>query len=110
MDGVYWDKPGTTWMQYRKNFRHDHHHPADNPAGGPGPNYLNDRRVTFKHHQDTDSEGHFGDFWKDNLEEESAGRVWAGRTVFYELGSYPQVYYHDATEERRLPRQPPSLN
>lgn len=36
--------------------------------------------------------------------------LWAGLTVFYDLGSYPQVYDHVVTEDRRRSRQAPMPN
>lgn len=33
---------------------------------------------------------------------------WAGGTIVYESGSYPQVYDHEVTDEGRPPRQAPS--
>lgn len=89
VDGDYWEKPGTMWTRYHNNFRHGHYRPAEDPVGGPEPNYLDDRRVTLKHHQEDDSAGHVGDSSKDDLKDDTTDRGWTGRAVFYELGSYP---------------------
>lgn len=106
-DGDFWGHRGTTWTRYHKNFRHNHDNPSDDPVGGPDRNYFGDRRATFKHYQDDGPEVHVEDSWKENLRDDPKGCAWARRTFFYVLASHPQVYYHDVTEESRLPRQAP---
>lgn len=59
---------------------------------------MDDRRATFKHYQDDDSEAHVEDSWKESLRHDTTGHPWTGRSVFCELGSYLQVYDNDVTE------------
>lgn len=89
------------WARYHNNYRRDYNRPADDLVGGPGTNYLDERRVTLKRYQNNDSETQVEDSWKANFEDYTTGRAWAGRSVPSEVGSYPQVYYHDITEEGR---------
>lgn len=60
---------------------------ADGPAGGLEPNYLSDRRVTFKHCQDADSDVHVEDSCREDWRDDTTGRAWTVRSVVYGLGS-----------------------
>lgn len=106
-DGHDWEKSGTTWARCHNNYVCDFHHPVDDQAGGPDYHYVEDKRVTFKNCGDG-SDDHIEDVCKDASTRQPTDKPWAGRTVFYELGSYPQVYDHDVTEESRLPRHAPA--
>lgn len=66
--------------------------------------YLDNRRETLKLYLDDDSGAHIEESWKENLRDDATGRAWTGRIVVYRLGP-PHVYYHDVTEESRLPLQ-----
>lgn len=74
-DGCNWEKSGTSWTRYCNNFRHDHYHPADNPAGGPDPSYSGERRVTSKYYQDDGSEGRVEDPGTENAKDETTDRA-----------------------------------
>lgn len=86
----------------------EHYHLADDLAGGPGPTHFEDKRLAYKTFPDDSSEHYEEDSWEDYDKRNVDKRLWSGRTVFYELGPHPQVYFRDAMEERRLPSQAPT--
>lgn len=86
-----WDEAGASWIRHHDVPRSLQYHPAIDVVLR-----LEEKWVTFKVLNDG------RDY---HIEDSSTDTPWTGRTVFYELGCYPQVHAHDAPEESRGPRQ-----
>lgn len=75
------------------------YHPARDISGGPNLHLLDGTRGTYRDFADG-AKHQVEDSWKaDGAPTESKATPWAGRTIFYNIGSCPQVYEHGVTDD-----------